>query len=142
MGKTVMQRIYAAWAWIILAAVVVQVFLAGLYVFGISSIEAHAINGTFVLFATLLGGIVALVARVPGRVAGWSWGLFGLVILQVLLIEVGNSAGVPLIKAFHVVNAFAVFALAGVLARQASAYFAGAPGSEARPAATPHPAVR
>jgi len=123
-GTFILRRIYVVWSWVIAAAVVVQVFLAGLYVFGSASIEAHVINGSFLLFATLLGGIFALVARVPGRVAGSQWGLFGLVVLQVILIEVGNSSGVPVIKAFHVVNALAIFSLSSVLALRSRAYFA------------------
>ena len=79
MGKLIVRRIYAVWNWLIAAAVVAQVFLAGLYVFGVTSIEAHAINGSFLLLATLLGAVFALAARVPGRVAGSSWALFGLV---------------------------------------------------------------
>jgi hypothetical protein len=122
-GTLILRRIYVVWSWVIAAAVVVQVFLAGLYVFGSASIEAHVINGSFLLFATLLGGIFALVARVPGRVAGSHWGLFGLVVLQVVLIEVGNSSGVPVIKAFHVVNALAIFGLSSVLALRSRAYF-------------------
>jgi hypothetical protein len=78
----ILHRTYVVWSWIIAAAVVVQVFLAGLYVFGSTSIEAHIINGSFLLFATLLGGIFALVARTPRRVAGASWVLFCLVVIE------------------------------------------------------------
>jgi hypothetical protein len=123
-GTLILRRISVVWSWVIAAAVIVQVFLAGLYVFGSASIEAHVLNGSFLLFATLLGGIFALVARVPGRVAGAHWGLFGLVVLQVVLIEVGNSAGVPEIKAFHVVNALAIFGLSSMLALRSRASFA------------------
>ena len=124
MAQVVMRRIYAAWSWVIVAAVVVQFFLAGLYVFGASSIEAHIINGSFLLFATLLGAIFALVARTPRRIAGSSWALFGLVVVQMLLIEIGSSTGLHVIEAFHVVNALLVFTLAGMLALRANAYFA------------------
>lgn len=149
MVTLILRRIYVVWSWLIAVAVVVQVFLAGLYVFGSASIEAHGINGSFLLFATLLGGIFALVARMPGRVAGASWALFGLVVVQVVLIEVGTSAGVPMIKAFHPVNALAIFALSGMLALRSRAYIAApkrgthseplAPGAGA--AAAPHPTV-
>ena len=54
MATRVLRRIYAVWLWVIAAAVVVQVFLAGLYVFGANSIVAHEINGSLLLFATLL----------------------------------------------------------------------------------------
>jgi Family of unknown function (DUF6220) len=145
-GMLILRRIYVVWSWVIAAAVVVQIFLAGLYVFGSTSIEAHVINGSFLLFATLIGGIFALVARIPGRVAGAQWGLFGLVVLQVLLIEVGSSTGVPVIKAFHVVNALAIFGLSSMLARDSRAYFASperaasvaGAGAEATPRAAAH----
>jgi uncharacterized membrane protein len=123
-GTLILRRSSVVWSWVIAAAVVVQVFLAGLYVFGSASIEAHVINGSFLLFATLLGGIFALIARVPARVAGAQWGLFGLVVLQVVLIEVGTAAGVPGLKAFHVVNALAVFGLSSVLALRSRVSFA------------------
>src|SRR5262249_40387363 len=119
----ILRRSYVVWSWVIAAAVVVQVLLAGLYVFGSASIEAHVINGSVLLFATLLGGIVALVARIPRRVAAANLGLFGLVMLQVVLIEVGNAAGVPVLKAFHVVNALAVFGVSSVLALRSLAYY-------------------
>lgn len=102
--------------WVIAAAVVVQVFLAGLYVFGSASIEAHIINGSFLLFATLLGDIFAFVARMPRRVAGTNWARFCLVVMQVALTEAGTWAGVPVLKAFHPVNALVNFALSGMLA--------------------------
>lgn len=142
-GTLILRRIYVVWSWIIAAAVVVQVFLAGLYVFGSASIEAHAINGSFLLLATLLGGILALAARVPGRVAGSSWALFGLVVLQVILIEVGNAAGLPTLKAFHVVNALAIFGLSSVLALRSRAYFAAPqqPDTIAGTVAGPHAAA-
>lgn len=124
MVTLILRRSYVVWSWVIAAAVVVQVFLAGLYVFGSASITAHIVNGSFLLFATLLGGVFAIATRLPGRVAGANWILFGLVVLQVVLIEVGTSAGVPAIKAFHVVNALAIFGLSSVLALRARAYFA------------------
>jgi Family of unknown function (DUF6220) len=146
MVTRILRRIYVVWSWVIAAAVVVQVYLAGLYVFGSASIEAHVVNGSFVLFATLLGGIFALAARVPGRVAGANWGLFGLVVVQVVLIEVGNSAGAPVIKAFHVVNALAIFALSGVLALRSRVYVTAperaAAGVGAGTVAAPHAAAR
>lgn len=123
MVTLILRRTYVVWSWIIAAAVVVQVFLAGLYVFGGASIEAHMLNGSVILFGTLLGGLFALAARMPGRVIGSSWVLFGLVVVQVLLIEVGRSAGMPVIKAFHPVNALVIFGLASVLALQSRAYF-------------------
>lgn len=116
MATLILRRVFGVWCWVIAVAVVAQVYLAGLYVFGGSSIEAHIVVGSFLLFATLLGGIFALIARMPGRVAVTSWALFGLVVVQVALIEVGNAAGIPLLKALHPVNALAIFAVSGMLA--------------------------
>src|SRR5215467_13666290 len=104
MVTLILRRTYVVWSWVIAAVVVAQVFLAGLYVFGSASIEAHIVTGSFLLFATLFQGIFALAARLPGRFAAATWGLFGLVVLQVVLIEVGSSAGMPALKAFHPVN--------------------------------------
>ena len=139
-----LRRLYVGWSWVIVAAVVVQFYLAGLYVFGSVSIEAHEINGGFIFFAALLGGIFALVAQAPWRTAGLNWGLLGLVALQVALIRVGSATGMPVITAFHVVNALAIFGLSTLLAVRSRTYVAASVraarsvSAEATPSAAAH----
>jgi hypothetical protein len=128
MFKLVMRRIFVFWCWLIAADVVFQVLLAGLFIFGVSSKDAHVANGYLLFLATLLGGIFALLARVPGRVIGASWALFGLVVVQISLVD----SGIPVLRALHPVNALAIFAVAGLLAVRSRAYFA----ASAAPAAT------
>ncbi len=147
MGTQFMRRTYATWSWVILAAVVVQFFLAGMGVFVTGADFAiHATFGAVIMLATLLGAIFALAARVPWRTTGLNALLFVLILLQAVLIEVGRGTGVHVIAAFHVVNALVIFALAGLLALRANAYFATAatekPTPSASTSAAPHPALR
>lgn len=151
MATLVMRRIYATWSWVILAAVVVQFFLAGMGVFvSEEDFGIHAINGTVILAATLVGAIFALAAREPWRTTGLNALLFVLAVLQPVILGVGFGTGVHVIAAFHVVNGLAVFALAGLLAWRANAYFAApaAARTAERPAplsdtaAEPHPVLR
>jgi hypothetical protein len=131
--KLVMRRIFVVWCWLIAADVIFQVLLAGLFIFHVSSSEAHISNGYLLFLATLLGGIFALLARVPGRVVGASWALFGLVVLQISLVD----SGVPVLRALHPVNALAIFAISGLLAVRSRAYFAApaVPAAASRSAA-------
>lgn len=151
MATLVMRRIYATWSWVILAAVVVQFFLAGMGVFvSGEDFGIHAVFGSIIMLATLLGAIFALAARLPWRTTGQNTLLFVLILLQAVLIEVARGSGIHVIAAFHVINALAIFALAGLLALRANAYFAApattrtaeqsAPAGDT--AATPHPVLR
>jgi hypothetical protein len=111
-----MRRTYVVFAWLILAAVVVQFFLAGLGVFGgTGGFQAHITLGYSLLFVTLIGLVLAFAARLPWRTIGLTALLPVLIVLQSVFIDVWH-AGLPDLAALHVVNGLAIFSLAGFLA--------------------------
>jgi hypothetical protein len=111
-----MRWTYVVFAWLILAAVVVQFFLAGLGVFGgTGGFQAHIALGYSLLFVMLIGLLLAFAARLPWRTIGLTALLPVLVFLQSVFISVWH-AGLPDVAALHVVNALAIFSLSGFLA--------------------------
>jgi Family of unknown function (DUF6220) len=111
-----MRWTYVLYAWLILAAVVVQFFLAGLGVFaGASNFQIHATFGDILFLVMVIGLLLAFAARLPWRTIGLTALLPVLVVLQSVLITAWRS-GLPVVAALHPVNGLAIFALAGFLA--------------------------
>jgi hypothetical protein len=122
--------IYRYWVAIMAVAVVVQIGFAGVGAFGaldrakaggvdedgfFEAFTAHAILGTLIVPAGLLLVIFALLGRVGRTRTIWSAGLFGLLVLQLLLGWTG--AEVPwVLGLLHPVNALVILAVLGVLA--------------------------
>jgi uncharacterized membrane protein len=103
-----------------LLGVVVQFFLAGLTVFGGTSIEAHRVLG-FILMAGALGLLVlAVVGRLPRRTTLLTVLILGLSILQSVLANVD----VDEVAALHVVNALAIAFVAYALMQRSRDYLA------------------
>jgi hypothetical protein len=97
-----------------LLGVVVQFFLAGLYVFGGSSIESHRVLGFILSAAALLLIILALVGRLPRKTVLLTVLLFGLTIIQSFLVNVDIDE----VGALHPVNALVIaFAAYGLMQR-------------------------
>jgi hypothetical protein len=103
-----------------LLGVVVQFFLAGLTIFGGTSIESHRVLGFILAAGALLLLILAVVGRLPRRTAVLTVLLLGLSVLQVVLVRVG----VDEVAALHPVNALAVALVAYVLMQRSRAYLA------------------
>jgi peptidoglycan/LPS O-acetylase OafA/YrhL len=102
--------LYGALAMLWALAVVVQVFLAGLGIFGASSFDAHKSFG-FILHAILvLLVILAIAGPRTGRDIGMAVGLLVLVTIQISLIDSRDSA--PGLAALHPVLALAALGLA------------------------------
>jgi hypothetical protein len=111
-------------AWLILAAVIVQFFLAGLGVFaGASNFEAHVNFGYTILSVMVIGLLPAFAARLPWRTIGLTALLPVLVVLQSVLITAWHN-GLQVVAALHVVNGLAIFSLAGFLALRSHSYLA------------------
>lgn len=127
-----MRWAYVGYAWLILAAVVVQFFLAGTGVFaGASNFETHAGFGYTISFVMLFGLVLAFAARLPWRTIGLTALLPVLVGLQSLFIAFWRS-GLTDLAALHVINGLAIFALTGILALRSHGYVAArAPDSAA-----------
>jgi uncharacterized protein DUF6220 len=88
---------------ILLGGVTLQIFFAGLGVFGVSSFLPHMILGTLVILGSLALPLVAWRGHLGATLLRRSWLVFGLMILQGLLIDAGRI--IPLVAAFHPVNA-------------------------------------
>jgi hypothetical protein len=123
------RAVFRYWLWLLLAVVVLQIAFAGLGAFDVvekvseagTSVDEEAIDDSWGLhigfgYLVLLGGLVtvvlALVARIGRQRVLHSLGIFGLLILQMLLAWFGSE--VPIIGALHPLNAFLI--LGAVLA--------------------------
>jgi hypothetical protein len=103
-----------------LLGVVVQFFLAGLYVFGGSSIESHRVLGFILAAGALLLLILAVVGRLPRRTAVLTVLLLGLSVLQSVLVNVDIDE----VAALHPVNALIIAFVAFGLMQRSRAYLA------------------
>ncbi len=111
--------VYLAAAWLFVAGVVVQVFLAGMVVVAASmGWSAHAGLGHTLAAPLLLMLVTGYAGRMPGSMKRLTWLLFGAYVLQAdILIFMRWS--VPVAAAFHPVMALVDFALGVTLARRA-----------------------
>jgi hypothetical protein len=119
MMEKITRYVYLAAAWLFLAGVAAQVFLAGMVVVAARMGWSNHISLGHFLAAPLL---VMLISQYPGhlpRQMKWlTWLLFGVYVLQAdVLIFLRSDA--PLISAFHPVLALVDFALGLALARRA-----------------------
>lgn len=100
---------------VVLGGVALQIFFAGIGVFGVASFLPHMIMGTVVILGSLALPLIAWLGRLAPPLRHRSWLLFGLMILQGLLIDVGRI--IPLVAAFHPVNAMLLVLLLASMAR-------------------------
>lgn len=109
---------YLLVAWLFLACVVAQVFLAGLSVFADAEVWITHRNFAYVFgLLTLALLVLAVVGRLPRALLGCTVLLILLFVLQSVFIALRSS--VPALAALHAVNALAIFWLALFLARRA-----------------------
>ncbi|MGI5154341.1 DUF6220 domain-containing protein [Microbispora sp. CA-102843] len=132
-GSKSVRKVYAALAGLLLAAAVVQMYLAAVGAFDKpqddSSFALHSMNGMMVIpVLSLVATAAAAAARVPGRQIGLTILPVGLVIVQALIIALGglfdDSTGntTPLslaILGLHAVNGMAVVGACGMVFRNA-----------------------
>lgn len=137
-----MRKVFLGFAALMLAAVVVQFYLAAVGAFDEAprdeAFSAHAIVGTSLLLLAVLATIVAALARVGGRLIGMTAAIAGLVLVQSLirvladaLNESGDTSSTAgrLVFGLHALNGLAIGGLAGNVLSQASK-LARAPRSE------------
>ena len=103
-----------------LLGVVVQFFLAGLYVFGGTSIESHRVLGFILAAAALLMIILAVVGRLPRKTVLLTILLLGLSVLQSILVNVDIDE----VGALHPVNALVIAFVAYGLMQSSRDYLA------------------
>lgn len=99
----------------LLGGVMLQIFFAGLAIFGVSSFLPHAILGPLIILGSLALPIIAWRGRLDASLHHRSWLVFGLMIVQGLLID--GSRLMPLIGAFHPLNAMLLALLVASMAR-------------------------
>ena len=108
---------FAALAWLFLACVVVQFFLAGLGVFaGAENFEVHRQFGYLFGWLPVIMLVLAAVGRLGRRWIGLSALLFVLFIMQSVFVVLRDS--LPAVAALHPVNAVAIFFIAQHVARE------------------------
>jgi hypothetical protein len=128
------RAVFRYWLWLLLAVVVLQIAFAGLGAFDVvekvseagTSVDEESIDdswglhigfGYLVLLGSLITFVLALVARVGRQRVLHSLGIFGLMIVQILLAWFGSE--VPIIGALHPVNAFLILgAVLGLMMRE------------------------
>jgi len=124
---------YAAVAWLLLAAVIVQFFLAGLGAFG-GGFLAHVVFAWLIAIVIVLLVIVSFAARVPWRMTG----LAGLLVLLWAVQLVLAHTGVSYISALHALNALAMLGVSGARGFISAPVTEPAPGAQdAATASTP-----
>ena len=108
---------YPILAWLFVAGLLVQVFLAGLGFFGGGrDFAAHVNLGWLLHLAPLLILLAAALSRAGRR--HWTWALGLAAVVFVIPIVVLARADLPAVAALHPVLAVAAFWLAAVVARQ------------------------
>jgi hypothetical protein len=113
-------------AWLFVACVVVQVFLAGLGVFaGTQNFSLHREFGYLFGWLTLVLLLLALVGRLGRRWIGLSALLLVLFAFQSVFVALRGV--MPEAAALHPVNALAIFAVSLHVARRSRALAASAP---------------
>ncbi len=111
-------RTHTIVARVLLGGVALQIFFAGLGVFNVSSFLPHMILGTLVILGSLALPLIAWRGRLDAALTHRSWLLFALMIVQGLLIDVGRL--IPLVAAFHPLNAMLLVLLTASMARLTS----------------------
>ncbi|TMB82716.1 MAG: hypothetical protein E6J39_08130 [Chloroflexi bacterium] len=109
---------FAGAAWILFAALIVQVFLAGvgLFVTTPDSFGLHRGLGYILSLAPILIVLLALGARAPRRTIWLTVGLAVAAFVQSVLPELRSS--LPLVAALHPVNALLIVWLSWQVARR------------------------
>jgi hypothetical protein len=101
-------------AWLVVAGLVLQFYLAGAALFGAMTFQPHRTLGNLLAVAILLLLVLALIAR-PGRsLVGLTALLAGLTVVQVLLPSL--RTGLPWVAALHAVVAVGMAAGAAAIA--------------------------
>jgi hypothetical protein len=116
--RSTWRTIYAALAWLFVAGLVVQVFLAGRGVFESPvEFETHRTWGFLLELFPIVLLIVGLVAGVGRRLAVFAIVAFVLFILQSVFVALRESS--PILAALHPVNGFLILLIAIEMAREA-----------------------
>jgi hypothetical protein len=143
-----MRKVFVAISVLMFLAVLAQFYLAGVGAFDRpqedSSFEPHRIVGMAVIpLLSVLATVVAALARAPGRLIGLSIAPLGLVVVQLLIVAIGNaisggedantSAAALVVLGLHAVNGLLMLGVSAQVVRRARALS----GTAAQPTAAP-----
>jgi hypothetical protein len=126
--RNAVSRVHVGLAWVTVAAVIAQFFFAGLGIFGATGFGVHQMVGYLVILVSLILLLLALAGRLGNMRIGLSALLLVLTVVQSML-----PSGPAVIAALHPVNALAILAVVGNLARLGMRD--DAPSRSARPVA-------
>jgi hypothetical protein len=113
--RSIARTIHLAVAWLLVAALVVQVWLAGRGIFDTTGFEPHRDLGFTLGLAPIVLLVLGLLGGMGRRVALLGLGILVLIILQSVFVAVRTD--MPAVAALHPVNGFLILFLAIVLAR-------------------------
>jgi hypothetical protein len=128
MVSSVLNRLWArtAYAWmaiVLVAAVVVQFFFAGLGIFTPAGFDLHVdVGATIVGLLPLVMIVVGVIAKLPGRLLWITGGVTLLVAVQSLLLfpyHISGTGWLRIISALHPVNALVIMWLSLHIATRA-----------------------
>lgn len=123
------RTVWSILVWLVLFLLPVQFYLAGYGAFSFShgttqthdsDWNAHIVFGSLIGLIVILVLISGLLSRLPRQLTGMTVGLFVLMLVQVILAGVGDSA--PVLAALHPVNALLITGLTMSLALRARPY--------------------
>ncbi len=125
-------RAFPVIAWAYVAALAIQVFFAGMYVFvGASNIELHRNLAHVIGLLTFALIAAVFIGRVDRSDKRLTFGVLGLLIVQGMLVHVGQWFGLWTIAALHPVNALVLTYASLRLAQRSSRYWAETDASAA-----------
>jgi len=132
--RQIVSRVHRGLAWVALAGFVVQFYLVGAALFGVTTFELHRRLGYLLAVPVALLLILALAGRLGGRPIGLSALLLVLVVVQALLPALRSS--MPWLAALHPVNALALMGVTAAVGRTPLTQPEGLTRAEARGAAS------
>ena len=132
----VRSRAFPVIAWAYLAALMVQVFFAGMFVFvGAGNIELHRNMAHVIGLLTFLLIASVFVGRVPQK--RLVFGVLGLLVVQGMLVHLNQWFGLNMVAALHPVNALVLSYASLTLAKRSSAYWAAGEPQRSRATVAP-----
>jgi ABC-type polysaccharide/polyol phosphate export permease len=114
--RRVISRVHQGLAWLVLAGVLLQFYLAGMALFGVGSFELHRTLGYLLAVPVVLLLALALAGRLGRFLIGLSALLVLLTIVQIMLPSLRGSTS--WIAALHPVNALALLGISAAIGRQ------------------------
>jgi hypothetical protein len=116
--RPIARTLHTAVAWLLVAGLVVQVWLAGRGVFDTTGFEPHRGLGYALFFLPVVLLILGYLGGMGRRVALLAVAITLLIMLQSVFVVLRTSS--PAIAALHPVNGFLILLLAIVLARDST----------------------